>query len=244
MVKRLFLLLGAAALLSQPLFSQPAPAPVSRVITYKWDLDSATEQFAVLDANETQVNVTVSTSGSSTTVTGTSAFGAIAVNSMLHFNGPNSGSDLFTRGTSAKASASSITVDSAITLAAADLFTYSYRNLTVGTGNRDGAFSVRGLDRYTIDVNLLQVNATGGVAFRTLCRTMTPDAAWEQVDPALTPPATTPTYYTFTAAGHYAYSSNLPMSECRVGAKIVTADDGGDLTTNQEQISIGMEGWK
>jgi len=226
-VKKLLVLIAV-------LLAAPALAQDKRDVTYEVDYDSATETFCLLDTTQATTSAPVQTSGSSTTLTAVSGspFSEVAVNDKLIIS---QGGTSYTRVVSARASATSITLDVAVNVTSASL---KYQKLRCGTTTADGWFAMS-RRAGTIDINVGQLNVTGGLDVRVQCAAT--GGQPRQVYPALTPPTSTASYINFTAVGGMAVGIPDPWDKCRVGIKIGSADDGGDLTTNQERVTIKLE---
>jgi len=215
----------------------------SQLITYRFNLNATSETFCALSLNGPfQVPVPVVTSGSSTTVTGTGAFTNIGVGDQINgTDSPVGGGELWTAVVMARASADSITVDTAVNLNSSTLF---YRTLSCGTGNNNGAFDISLSGRSTIQIDIAQlVLANPGVSTidsRIQCR-VDPSAAWLQVYPVLVPPAVTATYVSLAVVGGWGKEVNGTYSQCRVGLRITAADDAaGDAGSNAEWLTISV----
>jgi len=110
-----------------------------------------------------------------------------------------------------------------------------------GTGANAGAFSVAGYERFNLQIYVTQLNVTGGIESRVLCRA-SGDAPFQQVRPVLADGTVTPSYVTLNAVGGYNVEVQGPWHSCRVHLQINSADDGGDLTTNAEKMNIRLIG--
>lgn len=193
-----------------------------RVITL-WDASSGTETFCALATNPVQGPGPIAAAASNT-VTGSSTFANVAAGDELMIS---EGSNNYTVGVEARASASSITAayrdpsslaSAALTLTAAQ---FQYRKLVCGTGADAGAFSV-GYGPVTINVTVFRMAATG-ILWRIQCRTST-NVGWNQIYPVLVPPATAASYITVTTAATSGYTISTldPFAECRVGITVDT----------------------
>lgn len=223
--------------------AQSGGTSTSAFVTFRYNLNSTTELFCALsETSPIPVSIRVATSGSSTTVTGVGAFANIAVGAQI--NGTDSvagGGEQWTAVVMARASADSITVDTALNLTSSTLL---YRALTCGTTSSSGAFDVSRSGRSTVQIDIAQlVLATPGTSTidsRILCR-VDPSAAWLQVYPVLTPPTVTASYVSLAVVGGWAKEINGTYSQCRVGLKIDAADDAsGDAGSNAEWVSISV----
>lgn len=220
-------------------------AAQTRPVLALYDLDSDTETFCAFDPTPVTPTANLVVTAASATVTGVGAgtpFTNVAVNDQLliGFGTTNA----MVRTVIARASASSITVDSVSTFTSPSTGTpFQYRNLRCSTDGTAGDFSVSTFAGFTADFNIAQQNTTTGIDVRMQCRVGDINAGWKQVIPALTPPAVSGTYLTFTGTGGVAMV--VPPSDhwdrCRIGLKLNSTDDGGDLTTNREAISVTLQ---
>lgn len=245
-LKLLIGILSVCAILAAP----PAPAQFinapSYFAVYRYDLDATTETFCVLARDVVQVSdrVTDSTSTTMTAVSG-SPFANVSAGDMIFgFDNQAGGGEGYTKAVLARASATSITLNSPVspevnpTLTSATL---SFRKLTCGTGSTNGIIDVSAYRSVVFQVDIVQLNATGGIDSRIQCRS-SPDALWWQVYPAITPGTTSASYVSSTAVGAWAVEVSGAYAQCRVGMLIHTADDGGDTGANAEQISVSVRG--
>lgn len=225
------------AVLGLGLLITPTPKDVSAqglvadevVLAAVWDADSGSYTYCrTLGINNQAAdrhkqsgnNVRLSTSGSSTTVTGTNAFANIGVGDILFINDAGV---LIRRVVTARASADSITVNAAVDLT---LASFEWRNLECGTADGSGAVPVSGFHSLTFQVILAQEVSTS-TDYQVECRVFGPATAWSII---LGP-------YNDTSTFNDINVTDLGFDECRVGVKVNT-DDGDDLTTNAEQYTI------
>lgn len=184
------------------------------------------------------------TASNSTTVTAVSGapFTSVAVGAMLHFVDSN-GTD-FRRTVTVRNSATSVVVSgAAITVTSAKIQSDS-ANITCSTSQTSdvGAFQVNGFGKWGVKVQITQQVNTGGISFHLQCRE-TSDTAWVQAYPELTLPTMTLSYTpALTSTGRFSLQTQSVYKECRVGMFIVTSDDGNDLTTNAEQVTLSLIG--
>lgn len=167
------------------------------------------------------VQVAITTSGaSSTTVTGTGAFTNVAVGDLLLI--PLSGKT-FERKVTARASADSITVNSAITIPTAGV-TFSFKRFFYSPNPADNLWIPVGSNETILyNTNVAANVSTGGVVKTLECVVKGP--GWPTVGWVT---ISTDTVATGTAA-KYADSINthlLPYTHCRMGLKFGTGDDG------------------
>jgi len=212
------------------LFSAPcfAQGRADRSIVAKYDLDSASYIYCVT-ASPTRGPGRVETSGSSATVTAVAGlddpFTSVVVGDELNF-GVGIGT---VRTVIARASATSITVDSAVNLDVSGGATFTYARATCGTAATDGWFSV-GAGQHTITIVYRQGDLTGGVDFDIETRTRSTIGLPVQI-------LTGNIAATTTLVNGVTADIGETTSEFRVGLKYNTADTS-DATTNLEQIDV------
>lgn len=183
---------------------------------------------------ELSVPIKIKTTGSSTTVaaltTGTNPFALLSVGDILQLNYKGNS---FERAITAKASNDSVTVDTAVDIGTAGSY-FRFKTIMVGADSEDGWIGVGNMDSIRYDINIIQMNGTGGIDSKVECRLA-------QGTPVVVI-GTTNT----TAAGVVDNSVDLqaagPFDQCRLGIKWNTSDDGTDTTTAQEQITIQFAG--
>lgn len=243
LVIRILILLGLLA----PALAWPQGRIFYRQFVEKYDLDSTTETYCVTGDSSIVGAQTVSTVGSSTTVTADAStpFDPVDVGDVMTF-ALTSTSGAVVRYVTAKASGSSITVDTAVTLSAVR---FSFREVACGTAATSGWMDVSNYSTKAITFQLDQVNATGGIKMRYECRTAGAEAQPIRVYPGETSDCgggtLTSNFCVFTTAGidsRLTLVLDEPWKDCRVAMAIVTADDGGDTGANAEQISIYFVG--
>lgn len=235
----LFVLLPTAAPAAETIISVPLVAG--------YDLDSTTliyctsvgEGGLVLAAPRLAKHK-VKTSGSSTTVTSNTAsagaFEFVAVGDLLWF--PRTESVPVAAGAAvgawryvtARASADSITVDTAIDLSAG--YGFGWRTPTCGTAATSGQVPVSGFDAINFVGQIDQISVTGGITYQVECRAEGPAATWVTI---IGPTNKTAVW----AGGNVAYE---PWAWCRIGWKIGTADDGTDTGADAEKIAAYFTG--
>ncbi len=179
------------------------------------------------------------TAAASTTVAATTAntfpFLFVSVGDVLFFK--DTVGAVTVRYVTARASGDSITVDASTTVTAAN---FTFLKVSCGTAVTDGWINVAGWKTKKISTYIEQMNVTGGIDVRWECRDATIDSQIVQVYPASGA-------NNYTTAGITSGTSVVieePWDACRIGYKIGSADDGGDLTTNTEQIHAWLEVWK
>ncbi len=234
-------LLGAliAAFLALPTTLQAQSATTSILEKYDLDRPDANMIYCRMPDVPVQGLGTIVTAGSNATVTaGTGTpFAGLAENDVLYALSPATGA-VETRYIITWTSNTQVTVDAAVDWSTAQNF--SYKHVACGTTANDGWFDMAPYNYASIIVNVAQLNVTGGINFRWECRASAPQAAPVQVCPT-----TINTFRNVTVAGITDGAINCaveePYAQCRVGMAIATSDDGGDLTTNREQISIQVD---
>lgn len=190
----------------------------------------------------------ITTSGSSTTVTSlgsTGSFDFVAVGDLLQIvvNGVE-----YWRKVTARASANSITVNDAITIAAAGAtgVPFRYRTPAVGTGDV-GWVQVLGAP-VKFWWNIEQISVTGGIDVKIECRDPGAGNPVTKVYPDASDASSSNECRkgNFTAANACAVeigggpSYAVGWHECRLGMKIGSADDGTDTGGDLEIISAGV----
>ncbi len=245
-------LIGAAIAAFLSLSGVAHAQPISDFRSYPlatlYDLDSTSliycrtsgaSNIVFQDNRITRVPITAA--ANSTTVTSTGgAFTNLVVGDHLFLVDPSplTLGRVVERVITARASANSITISSAVsTSTAVSQQSFEWRKLECGTAATSGWVPVEALRpvKFSIAVNQLSV-ATGGVDIRVECREQGEDAQPFRVYP-------TTGFTNYTAAG---IDSRLVVGlsiydlwkECRVGVKLSGTDDGGDTGANAEQITI------
>lgn len=221
-----------------------------RTFVRAYDLDSTTLIYCV----SSQLNTgsgRIKTTGSSTTVTsvtaGESVFAPVGVGDTLTVM--VSGVETF-RTVTAKASNTSVTIDSAANLDnAGQGYGWSYRDVTCGTTANDGWLNVAGFrDKvFTFEFNAGDADS---IDIRWECKTSVPGA-----NPVIVYPGKSDTcgggslltgYCNFPAAG-VGITSRLalvvyePWAFCRLGMKVKTTD-ASDAGAALESITAGFNG--
>lgn len=108
-----------------------------------------------------------------------------------------------------------------------DSTTYTFCNTTCGTLAASGWLYTWGVDQTSFFFHLDQMVVTGGIDMKIECR--------EDAASTVTTVYTSPNY---TSTGTIRVIIPENYYQCRMGFKIGTSDDGGDLTTNLEKISV------
>lgn len=213
------------ALLMLPVSVQAQVGQFVSVLRY--DLESASVIYCSGGPGFIQGTSTVSTSGSSTTLTAATAgtFDPLSVGDSLFVAG------VF-RQVAAKASGTSLTLSSAINTTATG---WRYIHYTCGTGTENGKFGIANGLVTTITAEIVTMTATS-IDIRYECRANTPDANWIVVYPSAGnnecgAGTEASGYCQFTAAASLALVVDEVWNECRVGMKINT-DAGGAESIN------------
>lgn len=243
-----FFLAAVLALVSSLAHAQPAPPVVRSVpLIVDYDLDATSYTFctmlgegqgaaarAIQSPRGSLGNIT--TSGSSTTTTSFTAsvevFGPLAVGDLI---GVIQSNDVLWRYVTAKASASSITVDTAWDLEDTDHATgyqFFWRDRTCGTAATDGWFPVNGVHVGNFQIQVSQISVTGGIDYKVECK----------VDQYTASPVTIIGATNVTAVGYTGNVFYEPWEYCRVGLKIGSADDGSDTGADAEKVSVFFVG--
>jgi len=135
------------------------------------------------------------------------------------------------RRVTARASATSLTVHTPWDLSTTPQGTgYSFQHMKadVGSGIFDGWISGAGVQSFTFDLNVVQLVATGGISYKVEC-----DPGVPGMPPVIVVGVTNIATGTPTVARSVVTE---PTGPCRLGLRIITGDDGNDLTTNMEQV--------
>lgn len=241
------------ALLPAVAMAQSSSAPQVRkaILFSNYDLDATDPTYCVF----TGVNgspfggalpggAPVSTSGSSTTVAATTAstnpFANVAVGDILYVLSSGPQTTPVVRYVTARASADSITVDTAITLTAAS---FTFKRRTCGTAATSGWVDVSTCWDAKIAWRVAQQDTTGGISVTVRCK----DNDDSGVGTLVYPPTNTGGVRECEDTGIFATTTTgcavtIPegWDSCRLGLEIVTADDGADTTSHAEQISANL----
>ena len=219
MIRKLLLSL---ALLVLPAAAQ---AQVNQYISVlRYDLASASVIYCSGGPGWVTGTSTVSTSGSSTTLTAATAgtFDPLAVGDSIFVAGAF-------RRVDAKASGTSLTLSSAINTVATG---WNYIHYTCGTGTEAGKFTIANGWISTLVAEIVTMTATS-IDVRYECRTQAPDAAWIVVYPSAGnnecgAGTESSGYCQFTAAASLALVVDEVWNECRIGLKINTDTAGAE----------------
>jgi hypothetical protein len=242
-MKKLWAGVLALLLFPVPLLPQPVgPLKTVRVVVENWDLDATTYTYPLTSPAIMGPGQRAVTSGASTTVTNcalcTAPFAGVAVGDVIIFFVNDT---QVYRYVTAKASDISITVDTAIDLSTNGTVGYSfvYRTVTIGTGATNGWFQVGGggissAVTYQID----QLNATGGVDVRIECRMSSSASGLSAPISVFERNVTTAGIGTAASTGRTTVEILPHFTDCRVGMKFGSADDGTDTGAAAEVINI------
>jgi len=244
MMKRLFVLLFGLALAPGIVHAQEVR---KATLFYQFDVDSNTVNYPLhtgldntpfsSDRTVTTAGAKISTSGSVTTVTATTAgtlpFALLGVGDAI---GVKIGGDAVPtyRLITAKASGDSITVNTAIDLSAdASGYFFTWRKYVGGTTATSGWFDVSGLSDINITVQYDQGDLDA-LGVRWECRSQSLDTQPVYVHPGAStatgicgPGTASSTFCTFATAGagqSLTVRDIGPWDECRIGLKFVTND--------------------
>lgn len=253
-MKRIILALAllAALALSAPLHAQDATneAQPSLPLFADYDLDAVSYTFGwytgqlgqVLAPPNNNVHLKIKTTGSATAVaaftTGTNPFAQLSVGDIIYVTTSGATPGGTADGTlgrtlalliTVKTDADNITVSQAVDLSLGYFFTW--RKFNTGTTAADGWIPVRGITAGNFVYQIDQQNTTTGIDYKIECKADSPSATAVTI--------IGPTTKTTTYAGGNVISE--PWAFCRFGLKLTSSDDGGDLTTNAEKISVTFE---
>lgn len=238
-------LLIAFTVLQTLLFLPPAAGAQGhvRLVVENYDLDSTTFTYCIATEVPLSGLGRIETSGSSATVTAVDStatpFARVEIGDIIYVTNLAGNQD--TRFVTAKASSISLTVNAVVDWDITGGYAFTWREVNCGTADTDGWFPV---DQFVVDppyavtmvAQVDQINVTGGINFRWECA-----AGVEK--PVRVCPATGSTNITLaTIDGRTACIIDFPFDRCRIGMAIGSADDGGDLTTNMEQIKMYVIG--
>lgn len=248
---RKFLVLGLAMALSVPALPAAAGSDQTANFAILYGLDSTDPIYCVVTGNNgnpfggpIQGLKNITTTGSSATTDAVTAsdapFKSVVAGDLLMVAKPD-GTTLL-RVVISKASNDQVVVNSAWDLSQTGGWGFTYLKTICGTAATDGWIDVSNADSFDITFELDQVNATGGVNVQVQCMTAGVNASPVQVFPACTSGScnTVQNYATAGVAGATTVAVSFPYQKCRVAVDIATADDGDDLTTNEERIDISI----
>ena len=134
-------------------------------------------------------------------------------------------------GVLAKTDNDNITVDREITVMRAAGRGYKYRRLHQGAGHYSGWFSIENQQYFTIGVDVVQLNGTGGINVQVECAT----------EDILTPFIVSTLSPNFTAVGTQLFVFSAPHGDvCRVGLQWATNDDATDTLAGSSSEKINV----
>jgi hypothetical protein len=202
-----------------------AQAQVGQYISVlRYDLESASVIYCSGGPGWIQGSSTVSTSGSSTTLTAATAgtFDPLSVGDSIFVAGSF-------RRVDAKASGTSLTLSSAINTTATG---WRYIHYVCGTGADAGAFGIANGEISTLVAEIVTMTATS-IDVRYECRTAAPDAGWIVVYPSAGnnecgAGTESSGYCQFTAAASLALVVDEVWNQCRIGIKVNTDTAGAE----------------
>lgn len=202
-----------------------AQAQVSQYISVlRYDLASTSVIYCSGGPGWVQGTSTVSTSGSSTTLTAAAdgTFDALSAGDSIYVAGSF-------RRVDAKASGTSLTLSSAINTTATG---WRYIHYVCGTGADAGAFTIANGKISTLVAEIVTMTATS-IDVRYECRTSAPDAGWIVVYPSAGnnecgAGTEASGYCQFTAAASLALVVDEVWNQCRIGLKINTDTAGAE----------------
>jgi hypothetical protein len=223
-----------ATVLALGLRGEAARADDTRLVSASWDLDATAFTYPLLGDSLAGIG-NLKTTGSSATIdaaTGTPFVGIAEGDELTVYLG-NAPPAVFV--VAVRTSDTQVTAQAAQDLSGNGEagFTFSFRHHTSGTTTGFGWFDVSTYDAKNVVVQIDQAVATGGIQYSVECKAST---FWSQPVTISAPAAVT----SFPA--RVSVPITVPYSQCRVGYKIVTGDDGGDLTTNREAITTTFQG--
>lgn len=256
-LKTIFALFIAVALAAAPIAVVAQPSRnVQRVyLLFQYDLDSTTAVSGSY-VGPSSILTKISTSGSSTTVaavTSTSApFNLVSVGDLIQFNltspGAAGSAVVTTRRVTAKASADSITVDTAVNIPTAGV-TFSYYKFTAGAGagwvalgeNATGFEIYTQLDQLNVGANSIGFKIEG--RYTDAANVVTAFNIWPGTNSS-TAKCESGTFSSgfcnYTAVNTVPPFASMGLthpSQVRLVTKINTADDGGDTGADAESIT-------
>lgn len=249
-MKAIGILAGALLLGALPAIAQ-GPSSASFMVLY--DLDATAVTYCRVTGSDgspfgTWIPgggkiVTVNSSATTDEVIDNDPFTPVSAGDLLQVDLGTGPQNVLLRAVAVRTSASQVTVGAAWNIDNSDAgYNFGWKKTTCGTAATSGWISVAGFNKFTLTFSLIQISATGGVDVQMQCRGQDVGAQPVQVFPSCTTGACN-TFQNYTTAGIASSTTvvgNEPWGECRIGVKIGSADDGGDLTTNAEQITAGL----
>lgn len=255
-IKRILtgLLILAMAALPVSTVAQPGVSRTRTILFAEYDLDSTTAISCSYGPPRT-ILIPITTSGSSTTVaavtSGSAPYNLVSVGDLIMVNitspGAAGSATVNTRIVTARASADSITVDTAITIPATGL-TFQYQKRTCGADS--GWVSVENVKLFTIATQLDQISVgANSIRFQIQGRYLTESNLytsfnlWPGTDSATadcgggTFASGYCTYTTANTVPPFVSAGMLQATQVRLVTNIVTADDGTDTGADAESIT-------
>lgn len=261
-LRRLLSFAAILLLALAPIASLAQPQRAMKVVTlyYQYDLDSTTA-ISGSYSPKSPIQTRITTSGSSTTVTAltatTAPFNLIAVNDLIIVNlqGSTVGSStVTTRRVTAKASADSITVDTAINIPATGR-TFEYQKFTAATGATSGWVPLEGSNLWQVAIQLNQLSlGSGAIGFRVegrfssdlnvvTAKNLWP--GWASADAKCNDGTYSSGYCTYTSANQgppvLTSADLIGPDAVRLVLILTGTDDGGDTGANAEQITAWLK---
>ena len=123
-------------------------------------------------------------------------------------------------------SANAATLDRSLDLTQSGCARYRWRKTEAGSAITDGWWNAAGYSMITVQVDVAQMVATGGVTMRVEC-----------MAPHSQSPSTVLASSNLTAVGSYSVSMLEPWDICRVGL-FITGDSDATPSTDNEKISV------
>jgi hypothetical protein len=231
------------ALIAAPVFGEVPQR--SREIVMKYDVDSATMTYCKVDGPFSGKGK-VSTTGSSTTVVGSSSesFSTLAAGDVLRVQTGTSARDITVVAVTAVASATSLTIVTAQNWSAG--YAWSYWDQTCGTAATDGWVDLSGLSDRTIVVSY-EAGTTGGGGIDVVweCKGASVLSEEVQVYPDNWPSDVgTALEVNFadaavgTKQARRAVRVPEPWSQCRVGLALQATDDAADAVLEEVNVEV------
>lgn len=219
--------------------------------TYLYDLDATAITYCRMEGvsgnpfgSGIPGPANIQTTGSSATLdavtAGTNPFVNVAAKDVIAVRSQDGSTAL--RVVISKASSDQIVVNAVITIVNSPFQFYKH---VCGTTAESGWIDVGNYVNRSIVFSIAQVAVTGGIDVRVECRDPGIGSPPVQIFPSCTTGACG-TVQAYTGIAGITSTTKIvipePTGSCRVGMLINSADDGGDLTTNTEQITITFAG--
>lgn len=126
-----------------------------------------------------------------------------------------------------KTDANTVEFDRSVELTQSGCAAYRYRKLEAGSEDYDGWFSIAGYEYNTVQIDITQLVATGGVDIIIECKAAHALEASQVLASS-----------NIAAAASVAVAIPEPWDVCRVGMKLGTSDDDGTPADDNEKISV------